>query len=421
MQKVQDLPRIESARGIATLMMSHCAGMLDLVALPLWVGTLIAHYRFNPQQAGTLPTLFLIGASLSSMYLASRFNRVNAKWTAVIGFAAAASAFVLCFGQSTMAALAPLHFAGGLAVGAALSSTHGTIGRALNPHRVFAWAGLAIGVFGIAFFGATPEVLAKFGGATLFIVFAGTMGLAAVMGLFFFPRPSREIAEDSQPSAVRVKPLERAVWFTIAGIALLAMTQGMTLSFYERIGVARGFGRELVTLALVIYGIIALFPTPLAGLFEKRIKATTVISVGPIMQAVCAMIVTHTGSFPLFAASGALMAFTILFVHTYAFGLLARLDSTGRAVAATPAMLMVGAAIAPFLGGTLVEFIGFHAIGYAAIALVVAQLLFFNLARRTVAQRADTRTGFSGSVVELSAPFGEGREKAWSDEGQRSL
>ncbi|BAO94033.1 MFS transporter [Caballeronia insecticola] len=384
MQKVLDLSRIESAPGIVTLMISHCAGMLDLVALPLWVGTLIAHYRFNPQQAGTLPTLFLIGASLSSVVCASRVNRVNAKLTVVTGFALAALAFALCFRQTSMGTLVPLHFAGGLAVGAALSATHGTIGHALNPHRVFAWAGLAIGLFGIVFLGGTPGVLARFGGATLFIVFAGVMGIAAVAALLFFPRPSRRIVADRDGSPVSVQPLARAVWYSIAGIALLAMTQAMTLSFYERIGMSRGFGRELVTLALVIYGIVTLFPAPLAGLLEKRIKATTVISIGPIMQAVCAMIVTHTSTYSLFAASGALMAFTILFTHTYAFGLLARLDVTGRAVAATPAMLMVGAAIAPFLGGTLVEFIGFSAIGYAAIVLVAMELVLFNLTRRAV-------------------------------------
>jgi predicted MFS family arabinose efflux permease len=384
MQKVNGLPKIESARGIAALMVSHCAGMLDLVALPLWVGTLVAHYHFNPQQAGTLPTLFLIGASLSSVFFASRFNRVNPKWAAVIGFAVAALAFALCAGQTAMITLAPLHFVGGVAAGTALSSTHGTIGRALNPHRVFAWAGLAIGILGIVFLGGTPGMLAKFGGATLFFIFAGIMGLAALMGLLFFPRPSRQIAEDRRESRARVQPLSRAVWYSIVGIALLAMTQAMTLSFYERIGMARGFGRELVTLALVAYGFVTLFPAPLAGLLEKRIKATTVISIGPFMQAVFAMLITHTGSYPLFAASGALMAFTILFTHTYAFGLLARLDATGRAVAGTPAMLMVGAAIAPFLGGTLVKFIGFSAIGYAAIVLVAIQLLLFNLTRRAV-------------------------------------
>lgn len=385
MNKVNDLPKIESARGTSALMVAHCAGMLDLVGLPLWVGTLVAHYGFNPQQAGSLPTLFLVGASLSSVFFASRFNRVSAKWAAVTGFAVAALAFGLCFSQTTFAVLAPLHLAGGLAVGTALSFTHGTIGRALNPHRVFAWAGLAIGIFGIVFLGGTPGMLAKFGGQTLFIMFAGIMALAAVMALLSFPRPSRQIAEDRyEATKVRLPPLTRAVWYSIVGIAFLAMTQAMTLSFYERIGMARGFGRELVTMALVTYGVVTLFPAPLAGLLEKRIRATTVISVGPIMQAVFAMLVTHTANYPLFVASGALMAFTILFTHTYAFGLLARLDATGRAVAGTPAMLMVGAAIAPFLGGTLVKFIGFGAIGYAAIVLVAIELMLFNLTRRAV-------------------------------------
>ncbi|WP_322053035.1 MFS transporter [Paraburkholderia bannensis] len=384
MQKANNLPVIESARGIAALMVSHCAGMLDLVALPLWVGTLVAHYRFNPQQAGMLPTLFLIGASLSSMFFASRFNRLNAKWAAVPGFAAAALAFTLCIGQTTMTVLAPLHFAGGLAAGTALSFTHGTIGHARNPHRVFAWAGLAIGIFGIVFLGGTPGILARFGGTALFIIFAGVMGAAALAGLLFFPRPSWHDAKDRHSPCAQVQPLSRAVWYSIVGIALLAMTQAMTLSFYERIGMARGFGREQVTLALVIYGIVTLFPAPLAGLLEKRIKATTVISIVPTMQAVCAMIATHTWSYPLYAASGALMAFTILFTHTYAFGLLAKLDTTGRAVAATPAMLMVGAAIAPFVGGTLVRFIGFGAIGYTAIVLVAIELLMFNLTRRAM-------------------------------------
>ena len=43
---------IDTRRGRAALMVAHCAGMVDLVALPVWVGTLISHYRFDPQQAG---------------------------------------------------------------------------------------------------------------------------------------------------------------------------------------------------------------------------------------------------------------------------------------------------------------------------------------------------------------------------------
>lgn len=373
----------ENKRGLLALMVAHCAGMLDLVALPVWVGTLVARYRFDPQQAGGLATLFLIGASVASIVCAPRINRVSAKWAVTIGFFIAAVAFVLASQNAGFPILAVLHLCGGLAAGTALSFTHGTIGRSANPHRVFALVGLAIGIFGIVFLGSTPGIVAKFGGPALFVVFAALMALAALVALLCFPRPAHKTALHL-PASGKLPALGNAVWFTVIGVALLAMTQAMTLSFFERIGNARGYSLGQVSLALVIYGIVTVFPAPLAGLLEKRIKATTVISVVPVLQAVFAMLVTHTTVYAVYAASGALMAFTILFTHTYAFGLLARLDPTGRAVAGTPAMLMVGAAIAPFLGGTLVKFFGFHAIGLAAIVLVAIELLLFNLTRLNV-------------------------------------
>lgn len=375
------MPTTETKRGVFALMVAHCAGMLDLVALPVWIGTLVAHYQFDPQQAGGLATLFLVGASLASVVLAPRFNRFNAKWAAVAGFALAAVSFVLAAGQTAFPVLAALHLFGGMAAGTALSFTHGTIGRAGNPHRVFAWVSLAVGIFGIVFLGATPGLVAQFGGPALFWTFAAVMAVAALVGLLYFPRPAGEGAGLHGTPGHPAAPFSRAVWFTIVGIALLCMTQAMTLSFFERIGMARGFGREAVTLALVTYGIVTLLPGPLAGLLEKRLPATVVISTLPVLQAVFAMTATHTTVFALYAAAGALMAFTIIFTHTFAFGLLARLDPSGRAVAGTPAMLMVGAAIAPFIGGTLVKFFSYEAIGYAAMVLVAIELVLFNLTR----------------------------------------
>lgn len=375
------MPSTENKRGIFAVMVAHCAGMLDLVALPVWVGTLVSRYQFDPQQAGGLATLFLIGASVASVVLAPRFNQFNAKWMAVAGFGLAALAFVLASQNAGFPVLAGLHLLGGMATGTALSFTHGTIGRAMNPHRVFAWASLAVGIFGILFLGATPGLVEKNGGPALFFVFTGVMTTAALACLFFFPRPHAPTEHTHASEGQSLQPLSRAVWYCILGIALLCMTQAMTLSFFERIGMARGFGRESVTMALVIYGLVTLVPGALAGMLEKRLSATSVICTVPVFQAVFAMTATHTSSFPLYAASGALMAFTIIFTHTFAFGLLARLDRTGRAVAATPAMLMVGAAIAPFIGGTLYKFIGFEAIGYAAMMLVVLELVLFNLTR----------------------------------------
>ena len=49
--------KTDSIAGRGVLMVAHCAGMVDLVALPVWVGTLISAYKFDPQQAGGLVTL----------------------------------------------------------------------------------------------------------------------------------------------------------------------------------------------------------------------------------------------------------------------------------------------------------------------------------------------------------------------------
>ena len=61
-----------------------------------------------------------------------------------------------------------------------LSFTHGTIARSANPHRLFAIVGMALGVFAILFLGMTPNLVARFGGAALFVVFAGVMAVAAL-------------------------------------------------------------------------------------------------------------------------------------------------------------------------------------------------------------------------------------------------
>ena len=89
------LPTTENKRGVLALVVGHCAGMIDLIGLPVWVGSLISQYKFDPQQAGGLVTLFLIGASAASLFFAPRFTRTNQKVATVSGFFIAAVAFAL--------------------------------------------------------------------------------------------------------------------------------------------------------------------------------------------------------------------------------------------------------------------------------------------------------------------------------------
>jgi predicted MFS family arabinose efflux permease len=358
--------RSTSTFGHVALIVAHCAGMVDLVALPVWVGTLIQHYRLDPQQAGGLVTLFLIGAVLSSVFLASRFQRVSGRWVSACGYAIAA----ICFGALSQpleyAAMAALHGIGGLAAGAALSVTHGTIARSANPHLKFAIVGVGLGVFAVLFLGASPKAIAAAGGYMLFAIFGAVMLVAALVCAAGFPGPEIE-APVHQGAVPRAIP--RAVWFGILGISAMALVQSMTFSFLERVGNHQGFSLNAITGVLVVLGFINLLPAVLAAFFEKRWSARSVLMAGPVVQALLAAVIMNAPSFYAYAAAASVFAAVMIFTHTFAFGLMARLEPSGRAMAATPSMLMVGAAIGPVLGGTLVKTAGYGSLGLAAVLI----------------------------------------------------
>jgi len=367
---------IDSRRGRIALMVAHCAGMVDLVALPVWVGTLMGHYRFDPQQAGGLATLFLAAAVLASVALAPLFGRLPRRAIAAAGFGIAALAFVAASGLQDFAGMAVLHALAGLSAGAALSVTHGTIARGAHPHRLFAIVGIALGVFAVAFFAVVPPLLAALGGTVLFQAFATVMAVAAVVALLAFPQVDGAEPEAAAPAA-GAAPMPRAVWFGIVGIACMGLVQAMTFAFLERVGNVRGFGTAAVTGVLVALSIVNLFPAALAAVLEKRWSARSVLLTGPVLQALLVALIMQASVFAPYAAAASVFAAVMIFTHTFAFGLLASLEPSGRALAATPAMIMTGAAIGPILGGTLVKGFGYGAIGIAALAIDLAALLLF--------------------------------------------
>jgi predicted MFS family arabinose efflux permease len=102
-----------------------------------------------------------------------------------------------------------------------------------------------------------------------------------------------------------------------------------------------------------------------------------VLLAGPVLQALLVMVIMGSTAFAPYAAAASVFAAVMIFTHTFAFGLMARLEPTGRAMAATPAMVMIGAAIGPVLGGILVQSFGYVSLGPVAIGLGAVAVLCF--------------------------------------------
>lgn len=367
---------LNSRGATGALVTGHMAGMIDMPALPVWVGTLIAGYGFAPAQAGGLATLFLGGVVLSSVLLARFFHRMPGRWVAPFGFGGAAAVFFVMARLTSFADLAAGHLAAGFLTGMAVSVVHGTMARTASPHRVFAMGGMALGVMAILLFAVGPVLIAARGPGMLFLILGGIMAVGALVGLACFPTVAAE-------SATLVKPprFDRPVWFAITGIVCMALTQAMIFSFVERVGADHGFPPAMVQRALIVSGFVSATPALLAALLEHRLRPLTVAMVGAALQGVVACTITWSAGDAPYFLGVAVFSFIMLFSHTFIFGHLARIEPTGRANAATPAMIMAGSATGPLIGGLLIQTNGYPALGLAAAAFAALAILAFSRSR----------------------------------------
>src|SRR4051812_14933400 len=109
----------ESILGRGVLMLAHVAGMIDLVALPVWVGAaLIGQYHLSPPVAGAMVTSYLVAAVMASLIFAPRFQRYAAHRAAPLGYALATLAFVALTQTDQLGAMFACHVVAGFGAGA---------------------------------------------------------------------------------------------------------------------------------------------------------------------------------------------------------------------------------------------------------------------------------------------------------------
>lgn len=378
----------ESLRGRIGLMVAQVAGTIELAAMPLWVGMLMQAYGMDPQQAGSLVTLYVAGAVIGGFLAARAFGRLRpGRPIAAIGALVGAFVFLGVYFAEGYPVLAVLHVVGGLFVGPVIAVTAGTVARSANPHRLFALVNVVFSLFAAMFLGVMPPVVARLGGEVLFLAIAGVLVLGAVGSMLAFPDSSPPAPAPGEAAKPRT-PIPSAVWVGMAGLCVMACMYSMTLSFFERVGMARNYGAALVGTVLTITAIVKLFPAAVAGLLEKRLPARGVMLVMPVVQAVTIALIFAVPNFWVYAVAGPLFIGTLLFTHIFAFGLLSRLEPTGRAMAAEPALLLVGAGLGPLIGGTLVKFHGFPALAVAAAVLAALAILCFLRVPREAAPKA---------------------------------
>lgn len=362
--------------GSLALIVCNVGGMVDLVALPLWVGSLMQSRALDAQQAGMLVTAYILGVFGGSLTVSPRVDTINNRVTATAGFLLGAASFFGLMFVDGLAAMAALHLAAGIGAGWGLSMTHGAMARSLNPHRFFGLGNMGTALFAILFFATMPPALEAQGVKALFLVLGGLQTVAALAAALAFPRhrgtpTAGGHAGMSGSTAAPVAPVApmsiRVLVFL--GVACLATTQAMIFGFIERIGIAHGFGGDRIGLVLLVSGFVNLTAPLVAALLERRLSHLAVSVCVVPLHAACGAAAVLMPDFLPYAVCAVALVWLVIFGHIFIFALIATLDPSGRTAASTPAMLMVGAAIGPILGGTLANNFGYDSLALAGCAL----------------------------------------------------
>jgi len=94
------------------------------------------------------------------------------------------------------------------------------------------------------------------------------------------------------------------------------------------------------------------------------------------------VMVTNSGSAPVFIAFAIFYFICIVFITPFVFALLAKVDVSGRTASVGPAFLMIGVAMGPSVGAAAAALAGMYAIGWISAAALALSVSLFVLANR---------------------------------------
>ncbi len=363
----------------AAFAFSQAIGLITYWTLPILAGSLMTGLQLTTTEVGLLGTVEFAGLFFSSLTLALYIDRSHRKRIALLSAAAVIGLNVICaLVDMDFTTLVAMRLAAGLAAGLALAIGNATIANANDIERFSGHMTIMLVAFMVIIMPIFSRISESFGYQGVFLALAGTVAIGAVSILFLPDQPHKELAE--APAELDAGAKKNLI--SVAGLMLLAVAllfgarDTLPWLVAEQLGTDAGMTLpELGNLFSLMYGVSILGPTLL--LFVSRwLEARTLLALSMALTGFFCWLFTVSDGNQLQFSAGLVIWATIYFM---AFALLnavaAMVDRSGRLVSAVGSSFIAGVAIAPFVGGYLVDRGGYSMIGIAEIVLTVLIVL----------------------------------------------
>jgi hypothetical protein len=276
-----------------------------------------------------------------------------------------------CIAVHSKEAFVALRFLAGAGAGSLISLSFTTVGLTENPDRNFGYLIMWVLLYGAVVLYVMPAAYAL-SGMTGTLLFFAIFPLVALPLVKAFPQGG-EAVTTVEADAVNLPAALRS-------LALLAMfayfvAQGVAWAYLFLIGTAGGLSEQQVATGLTLSQVAGVAGALLPALIGGRFGRWRPLTVGIVGGALCLLFLIGRLEYLPFVFWVCLYNFFWNMTHPYLLGSMASFDRRGRVVVLAVAAQMLGLAIGPAVGATVIAPGQYASVNYIAIAMFAVSWL----------------------------------------------
>jgi predicted MFS family arabinose efflux permease len=353
----------------------HLAGLIFLPMMPLIMGAVAISLGASATGVGTVASIQLAATAIGAFLFSGLGTFINGRVLVIGAISCELTLNIASAYSSSLVELAALRGFSGLAQGVLLAAASATAVLGKKTEKTFVFYNVALAVFAVVFLFIGSYVIPLFGFGAGFLLFSALDLVALLFILNGFPRfnlaprTNSIYYSSSLLSGIWTKPFLAMAFFGVA----IAGTQ----TFIERIGNWRGAEFKMVAVYLALGWCLAVVaPLIIAPLRNYRRKSLAPLIFGYSSMVIVALTLSMVQPVAIYLLAAALFTPLIMFIQPLQFGVLGRLDDTGRLAAIGSAAISIGSGLGPLLASLSVKLFGLVSVGIFASLMIIMSLVF---------------------------------------------
>lgn len=363
--------------GIATS--SGSSGQISQITLPLIVGATLVGLNLDEQGAGLLSSVELVTIALVSFAFAPKMGVWPRRSIALFGACITILAHAFSAKAPMLIPLVACRVVAGIGAGMMVAAGNACIANADNPDRLASLVIVWTGFIHLVTLNLMPIFIDRWS-------YSGAYGFEAAFIMLMLPlmfllpqhAPDRG-GEDSHQTSF---PLSAAI-AVIVIVGIFFARETALWAFSQQIGLRTGLTNQQVGTVLGLTGALGLLGAASAAAISTRYGRMKPMIIGLCLNTVLSFWISQTSDPAIFAVAEVVYHAALFFTVPYLFGMAAELDRHGRLVAVAGGSILLGGSLGPAIGGALISWQGYPAIGgFIIVAMAVVTIVAWRLQRR---------------------------------------